>query len=130
MLHFLLTFIIDILSINSAIIISKHIFLNLDKSYVCALENFMLWINIINQIKEEGTITKRVLKIVPLLRTCSNWFAVTPLGKINYSSTITRWDGFLVEFSNQLFYVDHKTYEIIKNQIKWKVKNEIKVIQK
>ncbi|MCR4421900.1 MAG: hypothetical protein GYA61_04625 [Spirochaetales bacterium] len=87
----------------------------------------IIWKETIEQIIENKTISKNKLKIVPKLRTCSDWYSVKPLGIINYSSPLMKWDGYLVEFSNQLFYVEKTTYENISKDLKWKIKDNITV---
>ncbi|MFN3411470.1 MAG: hypothetical protein ACK4YF_04860, partial [Exilispira sp.] len=64
----------------------------------------LLWHETIIQIVETKTISKNKLKIIPKLRTCSNWLKVKPLGFIKYESPLIKWDGILVEYSDQLFY--------------------------
>lgn len=89
----------------------------------------ILWHDTIQNIIETKEITKNRLKIVPKLRTCSNWLKVKPLGFIKYETPLMKWDGILVEFSDQLFYVENSTYQIIAKDLKWKIKDTIKVIE-
>lgn len=87
----------------------------------------ILWHDTIENIMENKTITKSKLKIVPKLRTCSNWLKVKPLGLIKYETTLMKWDGILVEYSDQLYYVENSTYQNIAKDLKWKIKDNIEV---
>lgn len=88
----------------------------------------MLWHQIIMQIVETKTISKNKLKIIPKLRTCSNWLKVKPLGFIKYESPLAKYNGILVEFSDQLFYVENTTYNHLAKDLKWKIKDNIRVV--
>lgn len=87
----------------------------------------IIWKETIENIIQNRTISKSRLKIVPKIRTCSDWLNVKPLGIINYSTPLMKWDGYLVEFSNQLYYVEKTTYENLAKDLKWKVKDNIEV---
>lgn len=87
----------------------------------------ILWHETIQNIIENKTIPKAKLKIVPKLRTCANWLNVKPLGLIKYETPMMKWDGILVEISDQLYYVDNSTYNNIAKDLKWKIKDTIEV---
>ena len=87
-----------------------------------------LWYETIQNIIENKTIPRNKLKILPKLRTCSNWLKVKPLGFINYESPLMKWNGILVEYSDQLFYVENSTYQNIAKELKWKIKDKISVV--
>lgn len=89
----------------------------------------ILWHETIQNIVIHKKIKKNRLKIVPKLRTCSNWLKVKPLGFIKYETPLAKWDGILVEFSDQLFYVENSTYQNIAKDLKWKIKDTIDVVE-
>ncbi len=87
------------------------------------------WKDTIQNIIDNKTIPRNKLKILPKLRTCSNWLKVKPLGYIRFQSSLMKWDGILVEFQEQLYYVENSTFQSLAKDLKWKINDEISVVE-
>lgn len=89
----------------------------------------MIWQEILTEIKQDSTISKRRLKLVPQLITCDNWFGVKPLGNIDYSVPLCSWKGYIAEYKDNVYYVPQEVYDKLRNELKWKVKFDIEVVE-
>ena len=87
----------------------------------------MLELTILTDIKNKGRITSRSLVGLRTLTTCDNWKKVLPLGLIDYKTTLTHYQGMLVELDNRAYFVRKETLEAISRETKWKITKVIRV---
>jgi hypothetical protein len=87
----------------------------------------MLDVVILTDAKTKGKITARALVGLKTLTTCGNWKKITPLGLIDYRTTLTHYQGMLVELDNHAYFVRKETMTALSREIRWKVTQTIKV---
>lgn len=79
-------------------------------------------------IEKKGVIPVRKLKALPVLRTCNNWNKVIPLGLINYRTPLTSFEGALMLYNDELYFVKKQTLQALQKVKKFKFGKVIKVL--
>jgi len=91
----------------------------------------MLDAKILDDAKTEGRISERLLIGLRILTNCDNWKKVNPIGAINHKTSLSRYQGMLVELDSRVYFMRQETLEAIKQELmkdaKWKSPKQLTI---
>ena len=88
----------------------------------------MDWQNTLSQAIQDNMIRELYLYKVPVLKTCDNWAAVKELGRVNFKGKHSTYNGILVKYADNLYFVPEARVEALAPYRKWNLKNTIEVV--
>ncbi|MES0488609.1 MAG: hypothetical protein ABUK01_01360 [Leptospirales bacterium] len=77
---------------------------------------------------DEFKIRELYLYKVPSLKTCDNWTAVKEIGWIEFKGKHATYEGALVQYGENVYFISHARIEALAPYRKWSLKQKIEVI--
>ena len=91
----------------------------------------MLDAKIIADATDDGRISERILIGLRVLTTCDNWKKVNPIGAINHKTSLSKYQGMLVELDKRVYFMRQETLDAIKKELskesKWKAPKQLTI---
>ena len=89
----------------------------------------MEWEKILADSVKDGKIKELYLKKLPVLKTCDNWKSVELVGWIDHQMKFIHYKGGLVKMNGNLYFVQDKTINALREFMDWNFKNKIEVFK-
>ena len=76
----------------------------------------------------ENILRELYLYQIPILKTCDNWKAVQEVGRIDFKGKHANYNGALVQYGENVYFVPDSRLDAVSPYRKWNLKNKIQVI--
>lgn len=88
----------------------------------------MDWQTLLVRQLDDNQVRELYLYKLPVLKTCDNWGAVKEIGRIDFKGKHSNYNGAVVKYSENYYFVPDGRLEALAPYRKWNLKNKIKVI--
>jgi hypothetical protein len=89
----------------------------------------MKWQDLLRGSSPGETIKATTLGKVPHLKTCPFWDRATFLGCVSHQLKFASYDGGLVKYENQIYYVNRSQIEALRPYVRWDLRKKITVVE-
>jgi hypothetical protein len=93
------------------------------------LKRFMDIQTLQRQGLEENKLRELYLYKIPSLKTCDNWGAVKEIGRIEFKGKHATYNGALVQYGENVYFIPNSRLEALAPYRKWVFKNTITVLK-
>ena len=88
----------------------------------------MDWQVLLERSLEQDCIRELYLYQIPVLKTCGNWASVQEIGKIEFAGKHANYNGGLVRYGNQIYFITDASISALSVFRKWSFKKRLNVI--